>query len=383
MNSPSSFEHILASLHDTVLDDSKWPATSALIDEAFGSKGNFLVSGDGEARDDVEIFFAWFCFRGQRRPELERLYFEVYHAVDERLPRVRRLPDAQVVHISSLYIESEMETSVVYNEALPLSDTSDSLNVRLDGPYGSRIYWVVADSVDGDGWSSAQVETIERLSPHLRQFVHVRDALINARALGSSVAALLENTRCGIIHLDLRGRVVAANDRARELLRNDDALAYRDGHLHASTPAEDTRLQALLAGALPRFGEQGVSGTMTLRRSAHSGRLALHATPVSEGLVEARPSRVAALLLVVDPAGYTSIDADHVSAVLDLTPAEGRVAVMLAQGNTVRDTAVATGRSATTIRWHLQQIFAKLGISRQAELVGLVLSVADLPRGRC
>ena len=98
--------------------------------------------------------------------------------------------------------------------------------------------------------------------------------------------------------------------------------------------------------------------------------------------MEGRPSRVAALVLVVDPLSRARIDPDYVSAVLGLTPTEGHVAVTLAQGNTIRDTAAAMGRSPTTVRWHLQQIFAKLGISRQAELMRLVASAADLPQGR-
>lgn len=382
MSSRGSIEGILASLHETMLDDSNWEATSALIDDALGSKGNFLVLGDGALQDDIEIFLAWFCLRGQRRWDLERLYYDIYHSIDERLPRLRQLPDRQIVHTPSLYTESEMKTSPAYNEALVLSCSRDGLDVRLDGPYGSRIGWSIGDPIDGDGWSSAQVETVERLLPHLRQFVRVRQALINARALGSTVTALLENTRCGIIHLDPRGRIVAANDRAQSLLRARDGLADEDGYLHASTPADDTRLQTLLANALPRFGSQGVSGTMTVNRSAHSTRLALHATPVSDREMEWRPSRIAAVVMIVDPVGHTRIEAEHVSAVLGLTPAEGRVALMLAHGNTIGDIAVAIGRSATTIRWHLRHIFVKLGISRQSELVKLVVSIADLPQGR-
>jgi len=67
--------------------------------------------------------------------------------------------------------------------------------VRLDGPDGSRIVWTIADPVGGDGWSSAQVETIEKFLPHLRQFVRVRAALIDARALGSTMVDLLDNVR--------------------------------------------------------------------------------------------------------------------------------------------------------------------------------------------
>ena len=179
MSRQDLFERILESLHAGVFDDARWPATSGLIDEFCGSKGNSLVFGDGTASDDIDIFFARFCFRGQRDAELEREYFGVYHAVDERLPRLRILPDSRVTPVRSLFSEGEKKISVVYNELLPRTETRDGLNVRLDGPDGSRIVWVTADPVRGDGWSAAQVETLQRLLPHLRQFVRVRQAGTN------------------------------------------------------------------------------------------------------------------------------------------------------------------------------------------------------------
>ena len=47
MSDQDAFERILASLHDAMLDDTLWPATSALIDEACGVKGNSLLVGEG------------------------------------------------------------------------------------------------------------------------------------------------------------------------------------------------------------------------------------------------------------------------------------------------------------------------------------------------
>ena len=202
-----------------------------------------------------------------------------------------------------------------------MADTRDCLNVRLDGPDGSRIAWVVADPVDGAGWTTALVETVERLLPHLRQFVRVRQALADARGLGSTVSALLENTRCGVIQLDHRGRIVAVNDFARDLLRKRDGLADRDGLLWATFAEDDRALQALLARVLPRFGGQGESGSITLRRRAVSPRLVLHASPVGGAAMEARPSRVAAMVLVVDPASRGNIDPALVRAMLGLTQA--------------------------------------------------------------
>ena len=382
MSGQEPFERILGSLHEAAFNDTHWPATAGLIDEACASKGNFLVFGDGASRDDIEIFFAQFCFRGQRREDLERLYFGTYHALDERLPRIQQLPDSQVAHVGSLYSDEEKKTSPVYNEALALAHTRDSLNVRLDGPGGSRIVWVLADPVGGDGWSTGRVRTVERLLPHLRQYVRVRQALVDARALGSSVAALLESSRCGVIQLDRRGRIVAANEVARALLRSGDGLEDRDGFLCATVTKDDDALQKLLARALPRFGGLGESGSVTVTRRAVSPRLAVHASPVDGERIELRPSRVAALVLVVDPTSRGHIDPGLVGAMFGLPPAESHVAVMLAQGHTIRDIAIATGRRESTIRWYVKEIFRKHGISRQVELVQLVLSLSDFPQAQ-
>ena len=382
MSLQDQFEQILSSLHEAALDDAQWPAASALIDELCGSKGNLLVSGDGAAPDDIEIFFARFCYRGQLHAEWQREYFEVFHSLDERIPRLRHLPDSRVVHASSLYTGEEMRTSVAYNDALSRSDTQDSLNVRLDGPDGSRIVWVIADPTDGDGWLSSQVGTVERLLPHIRQFVRVRQALVNSRALGASLSALLENTRCGVIQLDRRGRIVAANDRARDLLRKGDGLSDKCGFLHASSSLDNAALQKLLDGVLPPFGGQGASGSIIVTRPHTAPRLAVHVSPVGEEGNDWRSSRVAALVLIVDPADRARIHPEVVAATLGLTPAESDVALRLAQGSTIRDVAAATGRKASTIRWHTKQIFGKLNLSRQVDLVQLVQSLADLPSVR-
>ena len=376
------FERILGSLQEAALDDACWPTASGLIDEACGSKGNMLASGDGGLRDDAEVFFARYCYRGQRDHDLEREYFEVYHCLDERLPRLRRLPDSRIVHVGEMYTDEEKKRSPAYNELLPRSDTGNSLHTRLDGPNGSRIVFTVADPVDDTNWSSAQVETIGRLLPHLRRFVRVHQALADARALGASATALLEHTRCGVIQLDRRGRIVAANGRARELLGERDGLADRGGRLRALTPADNASLQRLLARALPRFGGQGTGGSMAVRRPLVEARLVLHVEPVSEGRADLRASLVAAFVLVLDPASRAHADPDLVADALGLTPAESRVAVLLAQGNTLRGIAMATGCGESTIRWHLKNIFGKHGISRQAELVQLVLSLSVMPEAR-
>ena len=381
---PDLFERLLGSLHEAMLDDAHWPLASALMDEACGSKGNILISGEGGLGTDLEIYLARVCYRGERHEEYENEYFRVYHHHDERGPRLRRLPDSQIVSVGQLYTDEEKRRSVAYNEMLARSDTANALHARLDGPHGSRIIWTVADPVDDAGWSSQRVETVARLLPHIRQYVRVRLALIDAQAIGSTMTGLLEATRCGVIQLDPRGRIVALNARAHEVLRTGEGLSAAKGTLRARIPKEDATLQRLLARALPRFGGAGVSGSMTLTRPLVSPpRLVLHVSPVGAGRPDLRASRVAAIVLIVEPEKRPVADPALVADALGLTPAEARVAVMLAEGRTLGDIALATGRSTGTVRWHLKQIFAKNGISRQVELVQLIQSlsaVAGIPR---
>ena len=376
------FERVLASLHAGVFDDARWPATSGLIDELCEVKGNALVFAAGTTRKDLEIYVSRFCYRGRRREEWEHRYFEVYHARDERIPRLRKLPDSLVVPVADLYTAFEKKTSPAYNEQLPRCHAQNGLNVRLDGPHGSRIICGFSDPADSDGWSSTQIETIERLLPHLRQYVVLRQALATARALGTSLMGLLDNTRSGVIQLDARGRIVAANDHARDMLRQVDALLDQGGFLHAASPSDDAELQRLLARALPPFGKQGVAGSMMVSGPSALRRLMLHVSPVDGRHLVSCPQGVSALVLVVDPVRRARLDSGSVAAILGLTPAESQMAVLLAEGWSVRDIAAATGRSEHTLRWHLKHVFAKLGVTRQAELMQLVVSLASLPQSR-
>ena len=381
MGEREAFEHILASLHEAVLDDTHWPTASALIDDALGVHGNCLVYGDANAREDIRIYYAGFFYHGERHCEWEREYFDVYFPLDERIPRLLQLPDSQLAHMADLFSEEELKTSAVYNDFSTRVHAQNSIDVRLDGPDGSCITWGVNDPLDGSGWSSARLDSIRRLLPHIRQFVSFRQALSGAGALGASLMELLETTGSGIIQLDRRGRIVEVNDRARDLLRSGDGLFDERGFLFARTLEDNAHLQELLKRALPPYRTQGVSGSTVVSR-ASALPLVLHVNPVDRQESDIRVWPVAALMLVVDPASRRRIDPAMAEAALGLTGMESQVAVMLAEGMSVSNIAAATDRKESTIRWHVRNMFTKLGLSRQTDLVRLLMPLAGVSESR-
>ena len=359
-----------------MLDDSKWRETSTLIDDACGLVGNHLVIVGVDADGDATWLFDKAHTRGEFREDIARDYVENYLSRDERMPRLLRLPDRRLVHVTGIFTERELRTSATYNEFLLRWAGGDGLNVRMDGPAGLHILMALADPTASGGWSTEQITMVERLLPHVRQFVRVRQALVGAGAMGASLAGLLDNTMLGVVGLDWRGMIVEANSRARVILRHGDGLEDRGGFLRARLAADDVQLGRLLAHALPGTGRQGTAGSMTVARPRAVPRLALHVTPVDVRDAGFGFGHVAALAVVVDPAAKPRIDAARVVEALGLTQAESRVAVALAEGATMRDVAAATHRAESTVRELVKRIHVKLDVSRRADLVRMVLSLA-------
>ena len=119
---------------------------------------------------------------------------------------------------------------------------------------------------------------------------------------------------------------------------------------------------------------------MTVERPSGRSRLALHVSPVGDPEADFGGRRVAALVLVVDPERRPRIDAEHVAAVLGLTPSESRAAALLAEGSSVLEIAALTGWQASYVRRLLKRIYKKQGVSGQVSLVPRVLALEALPR---
>lgn len=379
MSEQDRFELILASLHGAMLDGTQWPRTSALIDEACEAKGNAVLVGEGPEQD-VRVQVVGLYHRGERREDLEREYIEVYHSTDEFVARFRRQPYGRLVGHADLCTEDELKASATFNEFHHRASSQRGLATRLEGPDGySCVTWAIGDPVRRDGgWSSGQLAMVKRLMPHIRQLVWVRQALADAAVLDTSLTELLDARRLGVIHLDRWQRIIAANDLAREVLRCGDSLSDRGGVLSASAPTDRVGLDQLLANAVPQFGAIAVGGSMSLSRRSGRRRLMIHVKPTVVRELDFVVGRVAALVLIVDPWLPPRIEPGHVATVFGLTPAESEVSCRLAQGESVAEIAASTGRQKRTIYWLLEQIYAKLGVRRQVDLVRLVLAATEL-----
>ncbi|MDE2690939.1 MAG: helix-turn-helix transcriptional regulator [Acidobacteriota bacterium] len=335
--------------------------------------GSHLVVLTGR-RSVPEYRFSRGLFRGEPMGEAEELYVKEYGFRDERLPRLRDLPNARLVHNRRIYTEQEQRTSPVYCSFLPRVGSNNQLNVRLDGLHDTDIVWALTKAAGLD-WTSEQVAFLERLLPHAAHFVRVRQALAVADARDASLTELMGTIGLGAVLLDQRARVLEVNTHGRRLLATGRCLRERSGRLRARWRSDDAKLGRLLASCC----REGVGGSMTIRPSCDdsiAGPVVLHASPVPSDLTNWDTRGVAARVLLTEPHSVGPIDPAPIAVTYDLTETESRVAALLAEGAAVSEIAATTGRKESTVRWHVRNLHSKLGVHRQADLVRLVLSTA-------
>lgn len=70
------------------------------------------------------------------------------------------------------------------------------------------------------------------------------------------------------------------------------------------------------------------------------------------------------------------VDADDVERLLKLTPAQARLSVAIFEGKSVKEYAVETDTTVSTVRWHLSETLKRVACRNQVDLIRLI---AQLP----
>ena len=102
------------------------------------------------------------------------------------------------------------------------------------------------------------------------------------------------------------------------------------------------------------------------------GFMVREANAVPEAIVGYEGAKVAVFL--TDPNLQQPISVDNLVSVYGLTPSEAQVAITLANGHNIDEIAKTSNHSAHTIRSQLKSVFRKTGVSRQSELIKLLLT---------
>lgn len=219
---------------------------------------------------------------------------------------------------------------------------------------------------------AGEAELLRRLAPHVARAWRVTHSLAEAERRLRLTGQALDRLATGVALVDAQGLVLAANAAAERLLAGGSDVRIEGGRLLAHEPALARRLAAaLLRLGAPHAERSLPAEVLRLRSGRDESTLELLLLPLATGS-DATDSP--AVLFVYEPSGAGLAPADLLEKIYGLTPAEARVVGRILVGRTLEESARDLGVGLETVRTHLQRVFRKVGTTRQADLVRLLLA---------
>jgi DNA-binding CsgD family transcriptional regulator len=235
-------------------------------------------------------------------------------------------------------------------------------------PTGELATYVFQKWMKDGNYGQAEVDRLDALRPHLARAGLVAARLGVERA--EATASALEIMGLPAAVLSSSGRVMAAN---ASLQRMDAAfLPVARGGLAIADAGADQLFQEALVGInqtttavcsipVPPIGGEAafVVHLLPLRRAAHDIFAGADTLVLATPIV---PSKLVP-------------SANLLNTLFDLTPAEARLAMDLADGLTLAESASRHAVTVKTSRTYLERVFRKTGTRRQSQLVNMLKTV--------
>jgi DNA-binding CsgD family transcriptional regulator len=214
----------------------------------------------------------------------------------------------------------------------------------------------------GEDLTAKERAWIQALAPHLERAVegyyHTRQAQLSCRVLGDALGKL----SVGVAALDRNNRILFSNELATHILAASPDLAAHEQRLTVNDPSLRKKL------------EQARQQPQAAHISGPAGQTVSILIMATEGRDElgpgSRPER-AIYFHTLSP----SSDAPErlVADLYDLSLPEAKLCVLLIDGLTLRECAEHMGITENTARTYSKQVFSKIGVSRQVDLVRKML----------
>ncbi|PTU30251.1 helix-turn-helix transcriptional regulator [Stenotrophobium rhamnosiphilum] len=292
------------------------------------------------------------------------------------------LPEGQVVTPEELVGDKVWKQSTLYREYLKPLDVKFLIGADIQTADGIECRFRVSRGGDIP-FSADDIALCRLLLPHMRRALQLHSRLDGLETERQLFAGAVNSMQLGTISLAHNGAVIDLNPEARRILAEKDGIQISNNVLCTDNRREGHELQRLIKEALSgSAGKKGPGLVEALALTRPSGRSSLgilvKEIPPSPWTVNRQ--RAAAVIFIRDPeASVAETSQKIVQQLFGLTRIEAAMALSLANGSTIEETAENLGLKKNTARTYLRFIFNKTGVTRQTMLVRKLLgSVASL-----
>lgn len=374
-----TLSELLGSVYDCALDPIGWARTLPLI-SAFGeSAASSVVVHDREADSRTRVFE-----HGAEQSFL-RLYFE--KLVLAQSPPVQSLTfdrPGDVATMTMLAGEREIQNSDFYVKWVKPLGFRDVIGVFVLKS-GRRIGWFSLARSDVQArYGDRDLKLLGALSPHICRALLISDAFDLQSVAAARLEATVDNLSTSIFLTEEQGRITYMNSSAERLVAAGSSLSARSGRLAAvEQGARQALSRALTQSSLGKAPSTTGRHAIPLP-NLEGGGLIANVLPLEWRMgrnpLASLPGGTA--VIVQDPATPSTPPLEAFGQLYGLTAGELKVLEHVGDGRTPQDTADQLGISLTTVKTHLQKLFAKTNTNRQADLVHLLAQSTPPLRSR-
>ena len=195
----------------------------------------------------------------------------------------------------------------------------------------------------------------------------------------AAFADMLDGLSAGLFLVSASGGLVHANASGHALLREGSCLSAHGGRLRAADPQANSSLQTVFAEAAGGDASLRTKAIAIPLRSLDGEPYVAHVVRLTGGARRNAGMTYAAVAAVFVRKAELDLQSpvDAIAQNFGLTPAELRVLFAIVDIGGIPEVAPVLGISETTVKTHLQRLFAKTATSRQADLVKLVAGYSN------
>ena len=366
----SQLSEIVGEIYDCALDPPRWRETLARIASLTRSSASSVI-----INDDYEPK-AGCVFEFGTDQKYLRLFFDRHAAADLSPLHEQRLAIGFPMPLKALCDEEQPHAKEFFQDFVQSQGFGDLLAVQLLRS-GRRVGWLsTARSGIQPRYGDRERRAMSLLSPHLCQALIVSDAIDLATLTAYRLEQTVNSLSAGVFLTDREGQIVYMNKSAERQLKTGNALRVVNRRLTAiDRKADDLLARAVAAAVGMERGPAVAGGMLALPDGEGAGYLA-SVLPLDGGTRQTlmAPFRASTAVFVQDPTAAPRTEGEAFARLYGLTAAEFKVLLTLAPGLTAKEAAAELGLREPTIKTHLQRIYAKTGMSRQTEVIRLLLA---------
>jgi len=247
----------------------------------------------------------------------------------------------------------------------------------LDDKIQSASIVIMRDKKAG-AWSNADLRVINEVEPHLKRALNIHAEFTRLRIQFDALHKGLDRLVIGLILFDSSAHPVYVNPTAKTIIKGHPSLTLTEEGLYLNPEQKDIDLRQTILDVAMIDPEDSWKQTKAIgiTHPDVKATLPVLVTPMHahELTSDIKHEGAKVAVFISDPNQEQPISTESLMSVYDLSQSEAQVAIGIVNGLSIEEIASGTFRSVHTIRSQLKAVFGKIGVSRQNDLIKLLLT---------